>query len=244
MASARELLEQADALMRRNRGREGGAPTVSGPRTMAPASLPRGPRTEIPVLTQALDRKATPTVSPAMIPAALLPAAPPPAPIARPALSPSPEVPASPAPRAIPRPFSPEVPVLTDAIEEIDAALLAVSAQNRPQGWDDEDHPDDSVLGLSPRSIMDTPARITPEDYADDPQFAALAEEVRMQVFQRIDMFTDTGLSEALAARLQPAVERAGDDLVAAINQHVRELLRTYVAEAIELELDRMRRSG
>lgn len=240
MASARELLEQADALMRRNRGREGGAPTISGPRTMAPASPARGPRTEIPVLTQAMDRR-VPTVSPAMLAAAAQPVA-----VARPGLPPSLEtaVPAPPVQRPIPRPFSPEVPVLTDAIEEIDAALLAVSAQNRPQGWDDEDHPDDSVLGIAPRSIMDTPARVTPEDYADDPQFAALAEEVRMQVFQRIDMFTDTGLSEALATRLQPAVERAGADLVVAINQHVRELLRIYVAEAIELELDRMRRSG
>ena len=239
MASARELLEQADALMRRNRGRDGGAPTISGPRTMAPSSLPRGPRTEIPVLTQALDSR-----PPLTIPPPMLPSAPPPVTLPRAGLSPSPETPPAPAARPVPRPFTPEVPVLTDAIEEIDAALLAVSAQNRPQGWDDEDHPDDSVLGISPRSIMDTPARVTPEDYADDPQFAALAEEVRMQVFQRIDMFTDTGLSEALAARLQPAVERAGDDLVAAINQHVRELLRTYVAEAIELELDRMRRSG
>jgi hypothetical protein len=238
MASARELLEQADALMRRNRGRDGGAPTISGPRTMAPASLPRGPRTEIPVLTQALDRRVTPTLSPAMFPAPAQPASvPPPGP-------PAEAADAAPAQRPIPRAFSPEVPVLTDAIEEIDAALLAVSAQTRPQGWDDEDHPDDSVLGLSPRSIMDTPPRTTAEDYADDPRFAALAEEVRMQVFQRIDMFTDTGLADALAERLKPAVDRAGADLVVAINQHVRDLLRTYVAEAIELELDRMRRSG
>jgi hypothetical protein len=240
MASARELLEQADALMRRNRGRDGGAPTISGPRTMAPSSFPRGPRTEIPVLTQALDRGVAPTLSPALFPAAAQPVSMP-----HPGLPPSPETTtAAPAPRPVPRAFSPEVPVLTDAIEEIDAALLAVSAQTRPQGWDDVDHPDDSVLGLSPRSIMDTPARVTAEDYADDPQFAALAEEVRMQVFQRIDMFTDTGLSDALAERLKPAVDRAGADLVAAINQHVRDLLRTYVAEAIELELDRMRRSG
>jgi hypothetical protein len=239
MASARELLEQADALMRRNRGRDGGAPTISGPRTMAPASLPRGPRTEIPVLTQALDRRVTPTLSPAMFPTPAQSVSMP-----SPGLPPPSEVADAPAAqRPVPRAFSPEVPVLTDAIEEIDAALLAVSAQTRPQGWDDEDHPDDSVLGLSPRSIMDTPARVTPEDYADDPQFAALAEEVRMQVFQRIDMFTDTGLSEALAERLKPAVDRAGADLVTAINQHVRDLLRTYVAEAIELELDRMRRS-
>ena len=71
----------------------------------------------------------------------------------------------------------------------------------------------------------------------------ALAEEIRMQVLQRIDMFTDTGLRERLGERLKPIVDRASADLVAAINQHVGELLRAYVAEAIEREIDRWRAS-
>ena len=54
----------------------------------------------------------------------------------------------------------------------------------------------------------------------------ALAEEIRMQVLQRIDLFTDTGLREQLGARLQPIVDRASAELVATINQHVGELLR------------------
>ena len=58
-----------------------------------------------------------------------------------------------------------------------------------------------------------------------------------MQVLQRIDIFTDTGLREQLGARLQPIVDRASADLVDAINQHVGELLRAYVAEAIEREI-------
>jgi hypothetical protein len=75
----------------------------------------------------------------------------------------------------------------------------------------------------------------------DDARWSALAEEVRMQVLQRIDLFTDTGLREQLAARLQPIVDRASADLVATINQHVGVLLRAYVAEAIEREIERWR---
>ena len=62
-----------------------------------------------------------------------------------------------------------------------------------------------------------------------------------MQVLQRIDIFTDTGLREQLAARLQPIVDRASADLVATINQHVGEMLRAYVAEAIEREIETWR---
>ena len=62
-----------------------------------------------------------------------------------------------------------------------------------------------------------------------------------MQVLQRIDLFTDTGLREQLGERLKPIVDRASADLVATINQHVGELLRAYVAEAIEREIERWR---
>lgn len=63
-----------------------------------------------------------------------------------------------------------------------------------------------------------------------------------MQVLQRIDLFTDTGLRDQLAQRLQPIADRASADFVAAINLHVGDLLRTYVAEAIEREIERWRR--
>ncbi|MBK7591976.1 MAG: hypothetical protein IPO75_06920 [Betaproteobacteria bacterium] len=68
-----------------------------------------------------------------------------------------------------------------------------------------------------------------------------LAEDVRMQVLQRIDIFTDTGLQQQLAVRLQPIVDRASAEFVAAINQHVGQLLRAYVAEAIEREIEKWR---
>jgi hypothetical protein len=77
---------------------------------------------------------------------------------------------------------------------------------------------------------------------AEDARWASMAEEIRMQVLQRIDLFTDTGLRDQLGARLQPIVDRASADLVATINQHVGELLRSYVAEAIEREIENWRR--
>jgi hypothetical protein len=95
-----------------------------------------------------------------------------------------------------------------------------------------------------------TARRVGPEAFAAEAEDAAveaarwnsLAEEVRMQVLQRIDIFTDTGLKEQLNQRLQPIVDRLSADLVAAINQHVGQLLREYVAEAIEREIETWRK--
>ncbi|MEP7182929.1 MAG: hypothetical protein ABI886_12150 [Betaproteobacteria bacterium] len=92
-----------------------------------------------------------------------------------------------------------------------------------------------------------TPAAVPvapPEVVGDAARWDALAEEIRMQVLQRIDIFTDTGLHEQLAARLQPIVDRASADLVATINQQVGQLLRAYVAEAIEREIEKWRQGG
>lgn len=75
----------------------------------------------------------------------------------------------------------------------------------------------------------------------DDAQWAALAEDIRMQVLQRIDIFTDTGLRGQLGERLKPVVDRASAELLDTINHHVGDLLRAYVAEAIEREIDRWR---
>jgi transcriptional antiterminator len=65
-----------------------------------------------------------------------------------------------------------------------------------------------------------------------------------MQVLQRIDLFTDTGLKEQLAHHLQPIVERANAELVEAINEHVGKLMRSYIAEAIEREIAQWRRDN
>jgi hypothetical protein len=83
----------------------------------------------------------------------------------------------------------------------------------------------------------------SPPPVPDAAHWEAMAEEIRMQVLQRIDLFTDTGLRTQLGERLQPIVDRASADLVATINLHVGELLRAYVAEAIEREIDSWRRN-
>ena len=80
-----------------------------------------------------------------------------------------------------------------------------------------------------------------PAPALDDARIAEAVDEIRMQVLQRIDIFTDTTLRAKLGEHLQPLVERASADLVAAINQHVGDLMRTYVAEAIEQEIERWR---
>ncbi|HZI84546.1 MAG TPA: hypothetical protein VFF44_11580 [Casimicrobiaceae bacterium] len=78
-------------------------------------------------------------------------------------------------------------------------------------------------------------------ELGDEDRWHALAEQVSMQVLQRLDLFVDTGLKARLAAHLQPIVERAGTELVEAINDHVGQLVRTYVAEAIEREIAQWR---
>jgi hypothetical protein len=98
--------------------------------------------------------------------------------------------------------------------------------------------PDSSVDADMEAALAAAPAS------SGSPAWDAVAEEIRMQVLQRIDIFTDTGLQGELAARLQPVVDRASADLVATINREVGQLLRAYVAEAIEREIARWRESN
>jgi hypothetical protein len=79
---------------------------------------------------------------------------------------------------------------------------------------------------------------------SDDERWHALAEQISMQVLQRLDLFVDTGLKAQLAAHLQPIVVRAGAELVEAITDHVGQLVRTYVAEAIEREITQWRQQN
>jgi hypothetical protein len=201
MATARELLEQADALMRRNRAR-GEAP-------------PGGP-------------VAAPIVAP--------------------------EAAASQAPSAAADEFD-DFPLLTDVVAGVDpiSELGPVEAGELSR-WPVEPPREAFILAEEPARASDGDGEEPPPlgvDLAEDAAVAAidetarreaLAEEVRMQVLQRLDIFTDTGLQEQLTARLQPIVDRASADLVAAINQHLGALLRAYVAEAIEREIEKLPR--
>jgi hypothetical protein len=72
-------------------------------------------------------------------------------------------------------------------------------------------------------------------------RWKVLADEIQMQVLQRIDIFTDSGLRDQLSAQLQPIVDRASAEMVSTINEHVGGLLRAYIAEAIEREIEKWR---
>jgi hypothetical protein len=110
------------------------------------------------------------------------------------------------------------------AFEQELASPAAIPASPAPPAHDE---------AAAPAPVAETPASRVP----DDEQWEGLAEEIRMQVLQRIDIFTDTGLHGELAARLQPIVDRASADLVTTINREVGQILRAYVAEAIEREI-------
>ncbi len=283
MPTARDLLEQADALMRRNRKRGKGqfgdvptltdalgidrdallAPTMILPDAQAPADPialgeltgPESAATDAPVdadpilLDTLADVPVLTDVVLAWSPAAELPG---PIAIVDEALQLDDAFPASaaeaeavaaqlPPPAVLEQEASepPAAPYL-DIVETVQPASAAPSLA------------DDFILDIPPS--QEAPAAVANADDSPIPPVAgpatpvpgsrdwdALAEEIRMQVLQRLDLFTDTGLREQLGERLKPIVERASTALVETINRELGELVRGYVAEAIEREIDSWR---
>lgn len=295
MPTARELLEQADALMRRNRGGDSGIPVLTdrvqdarvegsrrGPSTRAPAAEARASRS---------DRGRDERVTAGSIAAASASEA------------------GKPAPQPVAAPRNVEPPVLTDAVEEIAVDLKPLSAEQaegEPSLWLGPDTVDPSlhsITGPAPDTVavvppvtlraappaedvgrsvdaelpdptvtrtfraagsatVPPPAGSAPPEMiaaappagsappemipaapasAGDERWQALAEQISMQVLQRLDLFIDTGLKEQLAAHLEPIVARAGAELVETINEHVGQLVRSYISEAIEREIAQWR---
>ena len=88
-------------------------------------------------------------------------------------------------------------------------------------------------------------APAAPAAPADDwARWQALADEIRMEVLQRIDIFTDAGFRGRLGVHLQPIVDRASAQMVATINEEVGALLRAHIAEVIEREIESRRNGG
>ena len=103
--------------------------------------------------------------------------------------------------------------------------------------------PEDAASAVNDGHAQSPAAPVPPQRVLPgSPDWNAMAEEIRMQVLQRLDLFTDTGLRDQLGARLQPIVDRASADLVETINRELGELVRGYVAEAIEREIDSWRK--
>jgi len=125
----------------------------------------------------------------------------------------------------------------------VETAAVEASGEAVPEPSPPQRAPEpieDALLGAP----LEMAASLAASAAAENARWSAMAEEIRMQVLQRIDLFTDTGLREQLGARLQPIVDRASADLVTTINLHVGELLRAYVAEAIEREIESWRRNN
>lgn len=286
MPTARELLEQADALMRRNRkhgrGRLGDVPTLTdAPGVDADASL-----APTVILSDAHAGEADPIV-----------------PDTARGINPAPPDPTFDT-DAVSLDTLADVPVLTDAVlvwppdaplperaavagAPVDAGdafpasaaeAEAIAAQLQPpavleQETSDgppapsDDAPDgvpsppaaralddDFILEIPPSKpeapaamVDDSPIPSVVDATTIVPgslDWDALAEEIRMQVLQRLDLFTDTGLREQLGARLSPIVERASAALVETINRELGQLVRGYVAEAIEREIESWRSRG
>lgn len=263
MPTARELLEQADALMRRNRAADGDIPVLTD--IVPEGRVPAAARTDQHLSNQ---RTLTETVELAepsddgLGEAASEPAltdnvddasaaAPPPGPVEDDALlwlgpdtidpelnsitGPAPDTVSvvPPVKIADPEPTAKSVHFFDDPDAAGSRTLRAAGSAPTP-----------APAGSSMAWILldadgEEPQPSAPE--ADDERWRALAEQISMQVLQRIDLFTDTGLKAQLASHLEPIVAQASAELVRAINEHVGKLIRSYVAEAIEREIEAWR---
>jgi hypothetical protein len=148
-------------------------------------------------------------------------------------------------PRAMP---SGEAPRVAPAAERDVAPTVQVAKEpvleeefilDIPPADDDRENVQPVTLA-SPHAVAEPAPAVVPGSV----DWNAMAEEIRMQVLQRLDLFTDTGLRDQLGARLQPIVDRAAAELVETINHQLGELVRGYVAEAIEREIESWRTRG
>jgi len=273
MPTARELLDQVDALMRRNRSRDKDkrsgpatltdalgarrdsvlAPTVILPDAERSHATPIGPEimadadpisldslADVPILTDVVDvwqgSRTSETVA------------------EKPESRASPQ----PLPDSAPIDTAEATPVRAAALHDAPAAsvvrttvieeefILDIPPEPAPAS---EPKPvEQKVVEWPPHEIPEPLRESQPEIHAQPVSAASgvdwdvMAEEIRMQVLQRLDLYADTGLREQLGVRLQPIVDRASAELVTTINRELGELVRGYVADAIEREIEAWRK--
>jgi hypothetical protein len=251
MPTARELLEQADALMRRNRNRgDADFPILTEAVAAAQAPLQLS-SADIPVLTERVEEVVVD-----------IPPLPPP--------EPAPPIAAlmegDPSDWLVMDTIDPALHSVTGKAPDTLAVIPPVTMKTQPQPPPMAVEPPPTRVTLKAAGSAPTPppagsempdgvptiaaagAGVTPADTAGDPldaasdeRWAALAEQISMQVLQRLDVFTDTGLKDQLARHLQPIVDRASAELVSGISEQLGKLVRSYVAEAIEREIAQWR---
>jgi hypothetical protein len=266
MPTARELLEQADALMRRNRAADSNIPVLTDVVEPRAAVVPRESRAAAPMSRNAEPQRDEPGEQP---------------PATRQALSVEPpvltdaveelavDIPPAPPEREQGEPslwlgpdtIDPALHSITGPSPDTTAVVPPVTLRAREppeETFGSIDEPDPTVTRTlraagsapTPPPAKAIPPQITPlpepasseaSAAEEEERWRALAEQISMQVLQRLDLFTDTGLKAQLAAHLEPIVADAGRELVDAINDHVGQLVRSYVAEAIEREIAQWR---
>lgn len=248
MASARELLEQADALMRRNRSRgDVDIPVLTDVVAGAPAN--DEPESDVPVLTDVVEAVAAGDADSRQAEGENAPIQPAPAEAA-----PAPPEAGSVAIMRSVETIPVELPMDGDTSDWLVMDTVDPSTHSITGPGPDtlavippvtlkavEAAPEAPTAAPAPAAIDDSAERAA-KAAAEEERWRALAEQVSMQVLQRVDLFTDTGLKTQLAQHLEPIVERASAELVRAITEHVGGVLRAYVAEAIEREIAQWRR--
>lgn len=294
MPTARELLEQADALMRRNRN--AGGDDVPVLTEVVPAAPAFSDDEEVPVLTAVVDKVTVPpapqwheeepsgididadlaALGPDFPLVAELPSKGPD--FMPPTGRPDPHLPMLEIPPeahqyrldpvAAPTPSSPQVarPNASSGISgemlEKTLPLSELLAAPTPQGIDTRffDIPPGTPIpvpataqasGVSAPAVVAAtapvaaavPAPEPPKPVVDlDAVVRELTEQITLQVLQKLDIYTERGMQEHLAQHLKPVVERAVGELVATINTNVGRVVRAFVAESIEREIDHFRR--
>jgi hypothetical protein len=275
MPTARELLDQVDALMRRNRSRD--RDKRSGPATLTDALGARRDSVLAPtvILPEAERSHATPIGPEIMADSD---------PISLDTLADVPILtdvvdvwPGSetnethaeePESRASPQPLPDSAPIDTGEATPVRAAAMRdapaasvvratvieeefiLDIPPEPAPVSEPKPVEQKIVEWPPHELPEAPAESQPEvDAQPAPvvsgvDWDAMAEEIRMQVLQRLDLYADTGLREQLGVRLQPIVDRASAELVTTINRELGELVRGYVADAIEREIESWRKRG
>jgi hypothetical protein len=274
MPTARELLDQVDALMRRNRSREKDkrsepatltdalgvrrdsvlAPTVILPDAERSHATPIGPETmvdadpisldtlaDVPILTDVVDVWPGSRTSETDAEAPQSGATP------------------QPLPDSAPVDAAEATPVRAAALHDAPAASVVgvtvieeefiLDIPPEPAPFSEPKPAEQKVVEWPPHEIPEPVRESQPEIHAQPVpasgvDWDVIAEEIRMQVLQRLDLYADTGLREQLGVRLQPIVDRASAELVTTINRELGELVRGYVADAIEREIESWRKRG
>lgn len=217
MTTARELLEQADALMRRQRETsDDDVPLLTDVvgSTPVPDAEPIGTTDDdVPTLTDAVTATEKAEAARFGSEAETLPA---------------------------PKPLDEWIPGLPSA----DAVVLRAG----PAGGGSPAAPTgggaparDAARGATRSEGSASPPESAPR--SGEVPWRALHEQLYASVIQRVDLFTESALRARLAEEIRPIVERAGEALVERIGDELGRLIRAYVAEAVDREIEEARRA-